>query len=196
MNTIVRGFKKVLDFKGRDRRSSFWPYAGVIIAGGVVATVVAMVPAAVRMFNQTLAFAEANPDKATITRTPTSVHVRIHDPTGMPPMDVVSMVWPMSLVLVVMALLLAAAITRRLHDRGLSGFWALIPLAFYGFGLASWARLMSSAFTQTADAAQFIVDFMLTMLVVLLGQLSMIVMVIMLALKGKTGPNRYGSKPV
>lgn len=196
MNSIVRGFSKLRDFKGRDRRSLFWPYAAVILAASVVLMGTAVVPAILQQFNQTLAFAEANPDKASVYRSPTSVHVQIHDPTGMPPMDFSAMLLPMILVLVVASLLLAAAVTRRLHDRGISGLWALIPPLLYGVGLVSWARMMSSVLTDAADGASFMISFMLSFLVVMLAQLSIIALVIVTAMKGKTGPNRYGPEPV
>ena len=198
MKPIVRGFKSLTDFKGRDHRGQFWPYAVAIFAAAVVAAIAACAPSELKAFNQTLAFAEANPDKATIYRSSTKVNVVIHDPTGMPPMDFNGLIVPMSLVLLVVALLMAAAVTRRLHDRGLSGPWALIPAGLYGVGLTLWGRMMSSMFTEVSavDNGAFMISFMLNFLVMMLAQMSMVVLLIVLAIKGKTGPNRYGPEPV
>jgi len=196
MNSIARGFKKLRDFQGRDRRSEFWPYTGVIMAVSMVLMTVAIVPAMLQQFDQTLAFAEANPDQASVYRSATNVHVVIHDPAGMPPMDYSGMLVPLAIMLVVVALLLSAAVTRRLHDRGLSGRWALIPLALYGVGIVFWMRMLASMLTDATGDPSFMITFMLNFLVLMLGQLSLFALVIVLALKGKTGPNRYGPEPV
>ncbi len=197
MTGIKRALTKLWDFKGRDRRAQFWPYAGVVAATTAVLSVVAAVPIILTQIQQSLVFAEANPDKATIHRTPTSVMVEIHDTTGMPPMDPVAGLWPVILLGVIAGLFLAAAITRRLHDRGLSGRWALIPAGLYAVWLTVFFRFFGSVWSDNAAIveARFVILFMALLLTSMLVQLSIITLVIVLALKGRDGPNRYGPEP-
>lgn len=111
MNPIVRGFKKLADFKGRDRRSQFWPYAGVVCAVWFVVQ---------GMFGNLVMFtAMASGDEANF---------------------VIAFIGTMVAGVLLLVCLLAAAVSRRLHDRGLSGLWALIPVGLLvvmmsGFGL-------------------------------------------------------------
>ena len=198
MNTIIRGFRQVLNFKGRDRRGQFWPYAAIVMLINMVVSIVALIPGFVGMMNQTLLFAEQNPDKATVYRTPTSVHVQIHDPSGMPPVDVSAMMMPLGLVIILVVTLLAAAVTRRLHDRGLAGYWALIPVILCCAGamvfINLFGQLMGGDMAEPDGA--FIGQFLLSFVLILAYQASLLALVVVLALKGKTGPNRYGPEPV
>jgi len=120
--------------------------------------------------------------------------VEIHDPTGMPPMDPVAEFWPLILLAGIAVLLLAAAITRRLHDRGLSGRWALVPAGLYAVWVTVFLRVFGSIWSDNAanDEVGFAIIFMGLFLTGILLQLSMISLVVVLALKGKLGPNRFG----
>lgn len=198
MNNIMRGFKKLLYFTGRDSRAEFWPYAGVVFATAMLIAVVIFVPYTMNQFSEMTAFAEANPDQATVQRSATSVTVQIHDTTGMPPMDMLALGMPMAVLLIFVVMLLASAVTRRLHDRGIAGFWALIPAGLYAVGLILWMRMMSSMFSDATamDDGAFMVAFMINFLGLMLAQLSTVALLIVLSIKGKTGPNRYGPEPV
>lgn len=194
MKVIKRAITKLWDFKGRDTRAQFWPYAGVVAGTMAVLTLVIAMPRMLAQVQESLVFAEANPDKATIHRTPTSVMVEIHDPAGMPPMDPVTDFWPLILLAGIAALFLAAAITRRLHDRGLSGCWALVPAGLYAVWITVFLRVFGSLWSDNAatDEAGFVFMFMGLFLTAILLQLSMISLVVLLALKGKVGTNRFG----
>ena len=110
-DSVTRGLRLVRRFDGRDTRGQFWPYAGavalVVLGVGFVFQLGVLV----------------------------SSFVTALDPSS----SVVPIAFLASTAVGVIAVvsLLAAAVTRRLHDRGLRGWWALAPLALLlaGFGL-------------------------------------------------------------
>ncbi|WP_312812303.1 DUF805 domain-containing protein [Brevundimonas sp.] len=171
MNPIVRGFKKLADFKGRERRSQFWPYAGVVCAvwfvlQGVVGNLV--------MFT-----AMASGDDANF---------------------VIAFIGTMVAGVLLLVCLLAAAVSRRLHDRGLSGLWALIPVGLLvammsGFGLLFQSLGEEVPTNDPAADMSFVFGFLSVMLGNLLYMASLVTLIVFLCLKGKAGPNRYGLEP-
>ncbi|HST37502.1 MAG TPA: DUF805 domain-containing protein, partial [Allosphingosinicella sp.] len=89
-------------------------------------------------------------------------------------------------------LLLAAAVSRRLHDCGRSGAWGLLPLPFLVFGI--WQMPTTFQFapgTVLAPAypwAAAIVTGPLTFA-------ALAALGVLLARKGTAGPNRFGEDP-
>ncbi|GAA0390759.1 hypothetical protein GCM10009093_16720 [Brevundimonas terrae] len=171
MNPIVRGFKKLADFKGRDRRSQFWPYTGVVCAVWFVVQ---------GMFGNLVMFtAMASGDEANF---------------------VIAFIGTMVAGVLLLVCLLAAAVSRRLHDRGLSGLWALIPVGLL-VAVMSGFMLLFQLLIQDAPMGDSSTDmsFEFGMLGVMLGNLlymaSLATLIVFLCLKGKAGPNRYGPEP-
>lgn len=171
MNPVVRGFKKLADFKGRDRRSQFWPYAGVV---GAVWFVLQGVGGNLVMFTVMASGDEAN--------------------------FPIAFLGTMAFGVLVLTCLLAAAVSWRLHDRGRSGLWALIPLGLLvttmtGFGLlfhSLWEE--APTYDPSADMS-FEFGFLGIMMSNLLYMASLVTLIVFLCLKGKAGPNRYGPEP-
>lgn len=171
MNPIVRGFKKLADFKGRDRRSQFWPYAGVVCAvwfvlQGVVGNLV--------MFT-----AMASGDDANF---------------------VIAFIGTMMAGVLLLVCLLAAAVSRRLHDRGLSGLWALIPVGLLVAMMSGFGLLFQSFWEDVPmDDSSADMSLVFGMLGIMVGNLlymaSLVTLIVFLCLKGKSGPNRYGLEP-
>lgn len=102
---------------------------------------------------------------------------------------------------VVMILLLAAALVRRLHDSGLSGYWALLPGIIYLTNLILMPDLMRGmmeSMTQIAprdpmaSVAAMQTSFTLASL---LGWLAIIVVIVLGVRKSTPGPNRFGEAP-
>ncbi len=172
MNPIVRGFKKLADFKGRDRRSQFWPYAGVVCAVWFVLQGVAG--------NLVMFTAMSSGDEASFAS---------------------AFIGTMVVGAVTLAGLLAAAVSRRLHDRGLSGLWALIPLGLLvtimtGFGLLFQSVWQEVPMDDSSIDMRFVSGFLGVMVGNLLYMASLVTLIVFLCLKGKAGPNRYGPEPV
>jgi uncharacterized membrane protein YhaH (DUF805 family) len=84
---------------------------------------------------------------------------------------------------------LAAAVTRRLHDTGRAGWWGLPPLIFLIAGLALFPRMMATMM-QSDEAAMG--PFFLLFANNVLYMASLVGLIILLALRGTAGPNRYG----
>lgn len=171
MNPIVRGFKKLADFKGRDRRSQFWPYAGVVCALWFVVQ---------GMFGNLVMFtAMASGDEANF---------------------VIAFIGTMVAGVLLLACLLAAAVSRRLHDRGLSGLWALIPFGLLvammsGFGLLFQSVWEDVPMDDSSTDMSFVFGMLGIMFCNLLYIASLVTLIVFLCLKGKAGPNRYGLEP-
>ena len=97
---------------------------------------------------------------------------------------------------------LSAAIVRRLHDTGRTGWWALIPLPFSAYGI----YLMGNAFsrfpelmaTRPADPVIFavVLEIFVAIGVSLLWIAAVIVLIILLCGRSSPKGDRFGPPPV
>jgi uncharacterized membrane protein YhaH (DUF805 family) len=117
-------------FSGRDDRATFWPYACVIVGLAIAAMMAIMLPAMADNMVKVQQFATAHPELATVQTGPGSYSVTIegNHPELMP--DMRPMIGGVASITTVAVLLLAAAVARRLHDRGVSALLALPTLLF------------------------------------------------------------------
>jgi uncharacterized membrane protein YhaH (DUF805 family) len=100
-----------------------------------------------------------------------------------------SPVYVMAVAIVAAIVLLAAAIVRRLHDCGRSGFWALVPLPFLSVGFVLMSRQFQS--TGEPDLRLFFTVFANNFVyVILLG-----VLILQLSRPGRRTTNRFGAAP-
>jgi len=160
MDAILNGFRRVADFKGRDKRGQFWPYAILIFVLAFIAIAVAMNLAMMGLLMGTA------------------------DMPNMP-----QMIGGVGGVALIAAGLLAAAVTRRLHDTGKPGYWGLPPIVFLLIGLALFPILMNSVLTNpNPPIALFLGLFLNNMLYIA----SLIGLVVLLLLDGSKTTNRYG----
>ena len=136
-NSIRHGLFGLARFSGRDRPSVFWPYAAFVVVLVTVSVSAVMVPEMVGTFAKFERFAAANPDKVTVERSATSVSyvVHGHHPDLAP--DVGGLMRRTALVIAGAVFLLAAAVSRRLHDSGLRAYWGMLPLPFLSFGFVA-----------------------------------------------------------
>lgn len=172
-------------FSGRDTRGRFWPYAlavfVVVMIGGMMA---AMLPVMARVGQIAL----AHPDQTTITTGPGSYEISIHG--RHPELDsaFAGMERGVAIVAALSVLLLAAAVARRLHDRGRSGLWGLLPLPFLALSFV----LMPITFTAAEPDPRMFLPALLNNLLYLA---SLVALVVMLAGEGMKGANRFGPDP-
>ncbi|RAK56275.1 hypothetical protein DJ017_08295 [Phenylobacterium soli] len=189
---IAYALRNLTRFAGRDSRETFWVYAVFILLVTFIATFALAAPVIADSFERMQQFALAHPDQATITRTPTSYSIQIHGqhPELMP--DFPRLLHLMALPVGLAVLLLSAAVTRRLHDRGRSGIWALPPLAFLVIGMSITPSVFATmAASPGAPPKGFVLLFGANLLyIVSLGLL-------VLQLIGATAPNpnRFGGPP-
>lgn len=193
-NPIIRGFRGIARFSGRDTRGQFWPYAGVVMA--VVFLGFGMVMSLVMngMFAEMQQFAVEHPEAATIQSSPGSYSISVdasHPDAPMPDLGPFFAVMA-SMVLTAVSLL-AAAVSRRLHDSGRRAFWGLMPLPFLLGGLTIFPLVISQfAATEEPNFGLFFLLFFNNMAYMV----ALVSLIILLALRGTRGPNRFGPEAV
>lgn len=141
--SLTEHFKKLFDFRGREDCASFWPYAAVAFIITMVAGMIIFVPEMSRSMHAMQDFAALHPDQATVTSGPGSYSISVQ---GNHPefMSAGSMALFLAVTFGLAILLYAAAVVRRLHDRGKSGFWGLMPLPFILYSSVQMPRMFAS----------------------------------------------------
>ena len=156
---MTRGLRMLRTFEGRDSRQQFWIYAaGVFVVTTGVSFVLNVGVVAIGFL--------LGPD-AILSFLPSVVLI---------------------LTVVVAAAtiaLYAAAVTRRLHDRGLRGWWGLLPVVLLVVGMGTMGVLFTSVDATTEPpVALFFTSFAINILYfVALG-----VLIVQLALPGRPVP--------
>lgn len=190
-NPITRGFSKLTQFSGRDTRGEFWPYAGtvfgmVMILGGMAGAV-----AMSRIFAELAPYATEEPVLIAPVAPSDQVFVEVVNPPSSP-WALMPDLQPFFLLQGATALLtialLAAAVSRRLHDRGTSGWWGLAPVPFLVFGLVGFQQMFRSFGAGTPDFGLFGLLFLNNIAYLV----ALVTLIILLAQPGKPGPNRHG----
>lgn len=176
--------KRLFDFKGREDRASFWPYAAVAFIIIMVVGMVIFIPMMARSMQAMQQYAAQHPDQATVNTGPGqySISVQGHHPEFF---EAGSMAAYLVVSFGLAILLYAGAVVRRLHDRGKSGFWGLIPLPFIIYSSIMMPRVFASA--RAPDMALFFSIFFSNMLYIV----TLIVLIVLLAGAGDPQPNRY-----
>jgi uncharacterized membrane protein YhaH (DUF805 family) len=178
---------RLFDFSGRETRRLFWPYTITVFVLTIIVDMLLFVPVMMQTMQRMAAYVQAHPEG-------------IPQPApGQPPVlppelfpDIGSVLIPMVGVSVVAMFLYAAAVVRRLHDCGRTGWWAALPVPFMLAGIALAPRAMD-AVMHPGEAPS---------LWSTLGSLNSLVswgvwilLIVFLAAQGETGPNRFGEPP-
>lgn len=188
ISTIATNLTGLLRFSGRTSRQDFWPYAIVVFVLAMTVWAVPFMIAFSHVMQTMTQYAIDHPDQATITTGPGSYRVEIHGdpPPGMMAEMTGAMVWLWPIVGSTVVLL-ASAVTRRLHDSGRSGAWGLMPLPFLAFSLTVFPQM----FAGFSSAAPNLGLFGLTFLSNVLYMAGLVTLIFMLC-QAPTGDNRYG----
>jgi len=189
--SIRHNLANLFRFSGRQSRALFWPYAIVIVVLDVLAMFALMVPAMAESFARVQSFAAAHPDQATVESGPGhySVTVQGFHPELMPEMSLLSS--GIAVIAAASVILLAASVSRRLHDRNRRGWWGLLPLPFLAFSLIMMPRFSASVPAGGLPDMQL---FMAIFLSNALYLLSLVILVVLLSGDGTSGPNRFGAQ--
>lgn len=187
--TLKQHFARLFDWTGREDRASFWPYAAVVFVIIMVAGMVIFVPMMSRSLHAMQEFAAQHPDQATVTSGPGQYSISIHgDQPGFVPAGLVVVYLVVTFGLAV--LLYAAAVVRRLHDRGKSGFWGLMPLPFIIFSSVQMPRMFASvARGGQPEMTVFFSIFLSNLLYII----TLIWLIVLLAGQSDPRPNRYNT---
>lgn len=188
IDSIRYNFESLSRFSGRDGRGRFWPYAGAVFVLACLSIWLVMAPI-FETLGRIRQFAREHPEEATIVSGPGYYYVSIEGahPELMP--DFEAMMYGIAAVTAVTALLLAAAVTRRLHDRGRSGAWELVPLILLVTGFFG-MNIFINFGTGALPAPGLLFLIFLNNLLYLA---SLVLLVIQLASAGTRGPNRFGA---
>jgi len=164
-NSIVRGFRSVLRFSGRDTRSKFWPYAGAAVALYLVVGWVVLIPIMLSAFDLS---------SRTDVGTPLKMESRF--------------LLVGVLMFTALVAILATAVARRLRDGGRSAFWGLLPLPFVVYSVTVFVRLFSQFETGEPDMRLFLSAFISNVLYLV----AVAWLIVLLARRSASGPNRFG----
>jgi uncharacterized membrane protein YhaH (DUF805 family) len=181
-------FRKLASFAGREDRASFWPYAAAVFGIVMVAGSLMLMPMMAQSMRAVQEFEVRNPDRVTIASGPGeySMSAPGEIPGLMPSVGFIAAYLGVTLGLAV--LLYAAAVVRRLHDRGKSGAWGLMPLPFVLYTSVQMPRLFGSMTRgEQPDMAVFFSIFFSNMLYLI----TLVALIVLLAGAGDPEPNKY-----
>lgn len=187
---IQHNLKNLTNFRGRETAGIYWPYAGLVLGLILLVSMIGMAASFGGMIEDIEALAAENPDAVHIERSPGHYSATIAPGSGVMP-DVSAIFIPMGVSVFIGALLLAAATTRRLHDRGLTGFLALAPVALLFTGMAIFSILFSQFETGEPDLRLFAVGFVNNIAYLL----CLVLLLVQLAGASTTKPTKHGPVP-
>jgi uncharacterized membrane protein YhaH (DUF805 family) len=188
--SVFANFKRLTQFSGREPRRQFWPYVALVYFADIVLAQFAMIPVMSGMMQhmmtlvmdpQFAAKAEANPYQAE--------GAILGAMAGeMQWIAIASMASGVFLLI-----LLAAAVSRRLHDSGIRAWWGLLPLPFGVLHMAlmpSFFSMFANMFSNPGQTdASFLTLFMLNNT---LSLAAMITLIVLLCRRTRDGENAHG----
>jgi uncharacterized membrane protein YhaH (DUF805 family) len=185
---LLEHFRKLASFSGREDRASFWPYAALVLGIVFLAGALMTLPMMAWLMQSSPQFAGQDPAAATFASDigefsmPAQVQV-----TGLPlPTGFLSAYLAVTIGLAV--LLYAAAVFRRLHDRGRSGAWGLMPLPFLAYMAVQTIRVFGSVTQGEQPDMGLIFTIALSNI---LFWAALLALVVLLCGASDPGPNAY-----
>jgi uncharacterized membrane protein YhaH (DUF805 family) len=141
---ILCNFRNLVRFSGRDTREQFWPYAIFLFIIQNIVSTITMAPIMYSIMTKTFSLVQEQATHAG-TRLSATDQIAFNQMIQGVISDMQSMLIVTTPILIgLFIVFVAAATARRLHDRGKSGFWGLMPIPFAGFGVVLMPRLFST----------------------------------------------------
>ena len=186
--SLRHGFRNLFRWSGRDTRAAFWPFAGVAFAATQVLGMALAIPFFVGTFARMRRFAVEHPDQVTVRQGPGSYSMQIHEahPELMP--DMTGFTGVVAFTAGLFAVLVAAALVRRLHDTGRAGWWGLMPLPFLAVSFSTFDRVADRFSTGSPDMGLFALMFASNLIYLV----ALVALIVLLARAGQRGDNRFG----
>lgn len=204
MNLFGHHLAGLFDFSGRENRQPFWLWALIVYAVQFAASMIVMTIMMGGMFGGMASLAGRGQDY--IDQHPEIAQQVMMQ--AMAPLMRNMMVFSAAMA-IASAVLLGAAVTRRLHDGDRSGWWSAPVFALHiGMPLAymsvlprffeTFGKLGAEMPPDQAHAAMLpmMQTIMPLWLLGMIGFVAMIVLIVFLAMPGTSGPNRYGDDPL
>jgi uncharacterized membrane protein YhaH (DUF805 family) len=191
-------------FSSRENRQRFWLWILIVYGFQGVVGMLVMIPMMSAWFASMAPMMQTDPERL-------NAHPEIVIQQMLPFMQQI-MVFS-AIMAVAYVILVAAAVTRRLHDGDRSGWWAspifvlhvVGPLIYAAYFPKVFGAMMTSAASTRPGGPPYFADpafqsmmnsFSWITLVQSVGFLATIALVVLLALPGTVGPNRYGGDPM
>lgn len=203
MSLLGRHLKGLFDFSGRENRQPFWLWILIVYIAQFVVMTIAMIPLMMSWFDQMMPAMQGDPHK--FDNDPQAVFQLM-----MPMMQ--NMIMVMFVIAVLFLALTVAAVVRRLHDSGRSGWWASPYYAMQIVSPIVMASIFPRYFTVMATMTsakpgsppdmtnpafqQAMQSMSLLSLVNTLGFAILVMMIVFLVLPGTVGTNRFGDDPL
>lgn len=197
MSLLGRHLSGLADFSGRENREPFWLWILVVYVAQTVVGILIMFPL---MFSWMGPMMQGDPHRF-------DDHPELIMQMMMPMMS--TMMTFGAVLGVVWIVLIAAAVTRRLHDSGRSGWWAAPVLALHVVMPLVYATIFPKFFAamgavrdgmtpEQVNAAMMpaMQPIMWLSLAGMIGFVIMIVLVVFLCQPGTSGVNRFGDDPL
>lgn len=189
MSNILGNFGRLAQFGGRERRGRFWPYVGVVFALFTVIWCGFVGAIMMQQFAGLETLAATHPEAVVVESGPGyySAHVQPGYDVPFPDMTMLAVVG--GLLMAGVVALLAAAVSRRLHDSGLSGWWGLLPVPFVLGGMVGFGIFMNS-FMSEADPGLNL--FFMLFFNNIIYMVTLLALIIMLCRPTAPESNRHG----
>jgi uncharacterized membrane protein YhaH (DUF805 family) len=107
---------------------------------------------------------------------------------AMPPITIDQFFLASALMFAALVAFLAAAVARRLHDSGLSGYWGLLPLPFAVYSGTMLVRFQRQFESEEQDMRLFYSIFTSNLLYLV----AVALLIVLLARRSAPSPNRFG----
>lgn len=196
IESIKYNLGNLFNFSGRQTRASFWPYVFMIIFLGMSAWIMVFIPELMGTMQRMQRFAAEHPELATVEQGPGhySIQIEGYHPELMPNLQ--KLFPAMGIIVAVSVVLLAAAVSRRLHDRNMRGWIGLIPVIFLSIGLVMLPKIFDSFIAAVPDEMPDMSHFALLFLNNAIYLASLAFLVVQLCLEGTRGENRFGPEQI
>ena len=172
-------------FSGRDARPTFWPWAITLLVASMATFSAIMLPTMMGAIGA--AFRHPRTETGSSQATATA---QIEGGNLFSSM-MTTLTISTAIVAVIVVALLAASVTRRLHDHGKSGAWGLLPLPFLATAMVLFPKILASTGPGATPDGLFFAGFFNNLIyLACLGYL-----VFLLVRDGDAGPPRFGPPP-
>ena len=185
---ILYNLSNLMRFAGRDTRAQFWPYAIFLFVLQSIISMALTLPIIAKVMIKAFQFGvqHATTNGGQLSAADQKAFAQINNGIYSDMGSMMTVTTPILTALLV--ILLAAAVARRLHDCGMSGYWGLMPLPFTAFSILTMPKLFAAFEIHTFSDGWFpglLINNLLYFA-------ALILLIVLLARRDVAGANRFG----